>query len=1340
MARKITIRRVGGLLPALSLVVLVLLASLITWLSTAGLPESALRSLEQQAASQGIYLHVGKLKLAPASGLAVRARNVALYAAEGDEKPLATLERATLGISLGALLRGELQPTMAEFRNLDISLPTDGEAPLLIEDATASAVIRRGSRVRLTSATARLQGIPVTMRGSFNLPGAEEEEDTAPSQEEGTESSSTPIDISALLEPWRQELGTVQRAITTQNWQQDELPSINLQLETLRTPQLAARITIPCYDEGQFHFRDVSLDVAYQNKTLLINRAHFRTVEPKSEVTLQGGYDTLTRHLSINLKSTAALTRMAETLSLHGVNMDTLTSWLQRFRHQDDKPPSITLRGDVYFEEDFSPKSLSLTGVLSQHDFVFGQTEIEELSLSFFYRDGSFNIDRLQLAFPSGSLTLSASASAETHKGKARLTADLDIPKLLQFASEFTTEPLTLPEGLELSGNVQLELAAELNMPAFVSGSTRLEQFLPALHRVELALAIDEASHFGYSLKQPQLRIILDGLHQAEGSLVPGGLSQAQLSCRALAATLPRQEGEESATTLHQANVELNLCDLSLDWQAEGGPTPLIGSASGSLRLGALELPGFRAEAVELHLTEAEHLRPLAKDWRQMLREAELRLSTGALHAGDTLLGALDSRLQLQAGGHINLTTILEREGHRLHLDLHPQLTQEGLLMLEEVQLELPAAGFAPLLALTGTNVSQIRLPDTLFLSGSASYDTRAGYLRQAEAQLSIPHLVRTPGEGVAAFKGREVPLSVNLRGQATGRPDGNLSLRGELAVIHKAEKAADERQLQLLFSGESASHLHLSGTNTIDVGIIDQLLDLRSAHAIMRDFDTHRGSRTDVDIRSVDINWANGLSVTASCDARIRDIGYQMNAYVDGKDSRGRPTGRETLRTDFGKAPFRRIEKATAHVDVLYRENAKGVVEATTISILNADLTYDNRPWLRSQNIKNGVARTRLTGGAVIIDVHDGFVELRDVQGKAYPSYAIGAYYDDLPGFLKDLILDKPVTLETKNCVFPFYKDCPRSMSGSIRILADTANYRFLGTTFPFTSFSGFIWFRDGAVCLDRLNAACWDGAVNAAIVIDYSGKHTGFDGYVTLRNINLKPLATSYGSKQETALCNGSIRFRTPSPELDDLQAYGDVHIVNGDLMSLRIFRPVGDLIADLPGNLAALERAALSSEGAEPTWLDRQLTKLFKTTGDTFSDVGEQLGRVTNNIPFANHFLRYDLQEVHSRFTIGRGRLVTDGMKALGYNLNVGLQLELDLEDLTLTGDIWPKISSVPTIILSPITFLSDFMIDIHVFGPIDDIQWKFGLNRKREEEENECSVTDEEPKQNMKPRKR
>ncbi len=1317
MARKLTIRRVGGLFPAACLVALVLLATTFIWLSTAGLPGWALRRIEAAAAAEGIHLDVKQLKLSPANGLAVRARGVTLYATEKKEQKLASVQRATLGISLTALVRGKVQPTMAEFRALDIDLPTDGDQPLTLRDATASARISQGEYVRLTSARAELQGIPVTVRGGFRLPeaGAEDDEPGAP------------LDIPALLEPYKAELGYARRALASQEWTAETRPSVELSVEATRNTQLGAVIRIPQYDEEQFHFRNALIDVAYQNNTLLINSVRFRTVEPDSEVKLQGGYDIPARHLSFSLESTAALARMAEALTIPGVDMEAIDAWLHRFRHPDAAPPHINLSGDVNFEEDFTLKAISVTGQLGLKDFTFGQTAVNALELSLFYRDGSFNIDRLHLDFPGGTLLASASASSADGKGKAKIDADMDIPQLLGLVSEFTDEPVALPEGLALDGRVKLALGAQLDMPKFVAGASELGQFIPTVHRAELALGVGKAAYEGYEAVNPLLSLNFDHVHHGEDGSTARGFAQAQLQFSAASLTLPQGEGGEPVT-MEGAKVALELGELLFSIGDEPTP-PTLASLTGKLALGSLAIPGFEAKGLELDIAKAEGIRPLADDWRHLLAEAALKLRAASLSTQDTLLGSLDSALSLSPQGDIDLDLALEREGHRITLDLHPQLTEEGLLVLDHIDLELPAAGFAPLLGLAGVNITQIQLPNTLTLKGDVTYDTKAKALVSGQAALDIPHIVRTPGARNPAFAGNEQPLALHVDATAKGRADGNADITGKLALTHKgdADHEADDRHLLLDFTVDTVGKAHLSGTNTIDVGEVDQLIDLASAHEIMRDFQTDAKTDLHLAINAVDLDFTDGLTVTADCDIRMSDFGYQMNALEPELGADGKPTGREPLRKDFGKNPFRRIEKMSAHVDVFYKEDAEEKPLETVITITKVDLTYDNRQWIARHGFKGGEKQSNLQGDKVVIDIERGFVELAGVKGRVYPAYSLGAFYDELPTFLEDFILPEPARIESDHCLFPIYSECKRDMSGCIRIMAPKADFRFLGTTFPFTTLSGFIWLTEGSVLLDKLNAGCWDGGINAAVNIDYSGRHTGFDGYAELANVNLKPLAASYGSEQNPALCNASIRFRTPSSDLKALEAYGEAHIVDGDLMNLSIFRPVGDLISDLPGNLAELEKKAFSSKGTDPSWIDRQITKAFRSTGRAFSIVGEQVGHVTDNIPFANHFLRYDLQEVHSRFTIGGGKLRTQGMKALGFNLNVGIDLTLDLDELTLQGDLWPKISSVPTVILSPLTFLSDFMIDIQVFGPIDDIDWKFGLNR-RKGDDGECLSAD------------
>ncbi len=1318
------------MLPAISLVVLLLLAGSFVWLSTVGLPQWLLRDIEAAAAREGIHLHIGRIRLSPSSGLALRAHNVRLYAAQGDAQPLAHIHKATVGLGFMALLQGEVRPHMVQVHGAELSLPcTGGEKSLQLTDGTFAATIHNNEHVRLSSAALKLAGIPIRLRGSFPLPASSS---NAPST--GTESP--PLDLAAELRPYQETIDTIQRFIARQAWTPDNSPGIDLGIEDSHGLQLTVQALVPRFDHEQFHFRDAVLNAAYRQGSIIINTLHFTTIDPDATMTLQGGYDLAHNRAGFSLESTAALARMAEALDIPEAN-----EWLARYRHDDNCPPTITLRGDVSLEEDYSPKSISVRGRVQQEQFSYGDTQVERMGLSFYYNDGSFNIDQLSLHFPEGTVSLSAAGSGEKGGGRARVAMDVEVPLLLRLINEFTEEQVTLPDDLSLQGRLRFEADARLDMPSFVAGQTDWRHYVPSLHELELRLGIDQASHMGCELKSPLLELNLRGIRH-DADLIPDAVEDATLSFSAAGATVPRGEGKK-AVTLSKADLNLQLSGLHANSEDIS-----LAHASGDLKLGELVFNDLRVGQMELTLDELHQLRPLEANWRHMLQQAALRLNTSEMHSGNTLLGKLDTAVSLRKEGAIDLSLKLERDDRVLELDLHPELHEDGLLVLEDVEVELPAAAFGPLLELAGVGeIPHIRLPELVRIAGNAAIDTEKGQLRAADASLSIPHLVRTPGSVNAALKGREVPLALDATVKARARSSGGLAMDGTLTLTHKAGTLGkpDNRELKLDYSADTDGLIRLSGSNSIDVCTLDAIIDNEDAHYILRDFRTGGTTRTHALIHSATIDLSRGFNMTADCEVDVDNFEFQLGAMEEILDERGKPTGRERLRQDFGPNPFVAFNKARAGVQILYRlrshdEQGNPQPDIGRITINNADILYDNRPWMRRKAITGGPAESRLQGKQVIIDIQNSFVEIVDVAGKVYPAYALGAFYDDLQGYMSMAHLPRPASVEAAHCVFPIASDCTREMEGCVRLMAKEAGFSFLGTTFPLRNFSGFVWLHDDAVYLDRLNAACWEGSLNAAVDINYGGKHTTFDGFATVQNMNLKLIAGSYGSEQKDALCNGQIRFRAHSPELQDVEAYGDLHIVNGDLMSLSVFQPVGELITDLPGYFLALEKEATDETKQQPGWISRGASALFRAAGKLVDGVGDQIGYATNNIPFANHFLRYDLQEVHGQFLIDRGWLRTRNLKALGYNLNVSLRLGINLDSLEIQGNIWPQISSVPTIILSPLTFLSQYVVDINIYGTVEDLKWKFGLDKRLQNADAPASsATDKPADSKFKPRR-
>ena len=172
MARKITIRRVGTIFPALCLVVIVMVCFTVAWLSIAGLPGFVLRKIEQEAAPYGLTLRLGKLKLAPASGLALKALDVRLSAPLGAETANIALRKLQVSFSVFELLQGNYLPDNIHLLGMNAVLPTDSPdgKPTLLNDAdTHLNLYNRGRGLGITT-SANLQGIGIRFNGAFQLP------------------------------------------------------------------------------------------------------------------------------------------------------------------------------------------------------------------------------------------------------------------------------------------------------------------------------------------------------------------------------------------------------------------------------------------------------------------------------------------------------------------------------------------------------------------------------------------------------------------------------------------------------------------------------------------------------------------------------------------------------------------------------------------------------------------------------------------------------------------------------------------------------------------------------------------------------------------------------------------------------------------------------------------------------------------------------------------------------------------------------------------------------------------------------------------------------------------
>lgn len=1337
MAGKLTIRRVGNFLPTLCLLGILLAVGIVTWLCTAGLPGCALRYIEEEAAKADIQLHIDKIRLSPRSGLAFKAEDIEITLPQPDVPPAVfNVRKAQVALSIGRMLTGQFRP--ANIRVVDgylvLPLSNGEEDKLELKELDVYTVFHNNGHSVNTQATAEFCNIDVEL--NLRLANPETALDSLSTGQEYEEDSGSPAEQLAALRPTLQR---IRYHLQKQPWNEHNRPHVELSLAQRKEWKAQLNAQIPAFDFEHFHFREANLNATIADNVFTVNNLQFQTVNPDTKVSLQGGYDWVDRELEFNTKSTAPLVQMLNRYL--GQNSPEI---LNKIQSEADKTPQIELSGSASFAPDYALNKIALRGKIEQHKMNLGRVPVDYVHLSFFMRDGQFNVDNFKLELPDGHITASAHATGKS--GYAELDLSLPDETILALTHELGGDKaaISLPEGLSFDSNLALRAKVNLLLSEFIPGKSRAQDLIPVLQSGDIQFNCGDITYNKLTLYNPAFTLHVDGIDYSSDHYSAANISLDTLVGKAEeteeltnAANLllnlhlknlkidkklesvflheanVRASGDSvhyAETGLHKLHASAELTDLSLNVQQL---TETLHSDAISAKIQAASISYNHTEAKELFLDLAiPQGINLADAWNNMQKNASLTVSAKEIYQNGNFKATtprLDVRNVANDKAELVFTGKLGEESATINATA--SLEGDNILKLDNAQLRLPLAQLKPLFG--EEPLAELKLPQLIEGQANATINTANGQILNSQYQLRIPRLVRVCNN-VHVHKGREIPLELEIGGNFNTSEDGTMHYEADILARHELG------ELKVHAGGNPLTECHITGSNTIPVSVINALIDDVDAHWIMRDFRCTPGV-TQNNITHIDttIRYDQGIYVYVTCKAELTNMDFLLGAIRDKEDADGNPTGEEYLRTDLGKDPYSTVKHGTCDVEVLVQLDCKDnagnpLPEQIRINLLNPDLLYDNRPWLKRMGWKKGAATSRITGEAVRFNIDNSTISLHKLKGSCYPAYSIGMYYAPIQHFLSDVELKEPADIATDYCIFPLSRNCDVPMKGLIKAnAAKGAGFRFLGTTIPFTNFSGFINISDVDVYLDRMNAECWGGMLDGSLRIGFAGEHTTLDGFFVARNLNLKDIVASYGETFTPATCNGYIRFQAAEPELDAVRAYGQVHLKDGNLMQMGLFRPVGAFLSDVPGNLTKLQESVhLKQEEAPPSWAD----KLIRTIFDTGSNALDTVQRSAYNVPFANHFLRYGIDEAFTRFDITQGHLITRGMKAKGYNLNVGVDLNIDLEKLTLTGDLWPKISSVPTLIISPITILSDFLIDINVYGDLLSPQWEFGLSKK------------------------
>lgn len=1327
------IKRKGSIIPTICLIVLVLICTVIVWLSTAGLPRFIVDKIEAAIAAKGVPIKIEKVKLDIFLRTGIEADGIKVYARPEDEHPIVTVDTVKATFSPLKLLTGEVEIKTLQLENGIIDIPVSdvtGQHNLTTHDINISATFHKG-HMRLTASDLKLEGIPIHVKGTFDLSELLSG-DTADEEHEK-------LVIPAIIKTCQSVIDRVYHQLEHQHWQPNEFPEIYLDIKAAEDIKIHVQARAPKYDIDTFHFRDAIADINYEGDQLLINNLEFKTVEPASHVQLKGGYELETRKLNVTLESDAALLDMGKALT-----QDEGIEWLNKFSHKPEHAPHVKLRINATFGQNLTLNSATIDGEIDQKKLRMGDTIIDQLHLSFFYNNGDFNINKLTLRFPDGKIHFRA--SSENGRGSAELQADLPIVRTITLINEFTDSPVFIPAGLKCGNSISFSAKANLSMPEFKAGDTYQNQFIPSITSIQAQVNFENLQFMGYSFTEPSLSFsIVKGAAEGGSLRTSAEIAQLQLTAKEFAYNI----NNSPLLTLSKPEAKLDLKDIVI---AEDSDNIKVADAQFHFQANALDYDGMKFNELNIY-AEADKIKYSEKDKRISQAKASLTLNSLskenieisdisiASHitlkeSGDILetlssaqlnivaenisydgkkLGKFSSVLDISENREGELTARFIPETESLseaaELTATTCITKDGYIHIQNLKAYFPCSNLEHVTKAFGIQFKDIEMPHHITLTGSASLHSDTLMPSNFQVDVKIPEIVRLPHR-IQSFKGKRITVATEVELQAKQTEEGQYAYNGKLKVNHQSGK------LDATFSGDTARQLHVTGFNTIRPDIVDMLLDYDDAHEILRDFNFDNNSQAIIDNIVVDVQYDNGTCVKVDCDLTLKNARYQLEAIV--VDEKGTETPNKAL----GKLPFTNIDYAKTHLTANHREGvcaADGTMEPTVsvIEMRNVQLVYNNRAWLKQQDFSTlGVKvpnkkyqTSTLRGDKVVIDIENGAVKLVNVKGTVYAAYALGMFYPDLRDHLSIVLTPYPTTISTAHCQFPIYSDSKEKMEGNISVSCnEVVGLDLLGTQIPLTKFTGFVNLEDDYIFLDRINARCWDGTVNAAVKIGITNNTLAFDGQVTAKNMNLQKIAKSYNTKLDTALCEATIRFRSKTSEIRDIQAYGNMRIVNGNLMSLSIFRPIGAFVSDVTGNIKELDESARKHE------TKNVLQRLSSSTGATINAIGTQLDKTAQYLPGYNHVFAYDLQDAFVDFTISDGHFKTTRFKALGYNLKVTGLLDINIETTEIYGNMWPEVSSLPTIVISPITFLSDFMLDIVLHGKIDDIQWSFQLDKR------------------------
>ncbi len=1339
---------------------LLVCVALVIYLASVGIPRFVLDKVEDEARKQGIELSIESARLGYGSGLSFILRDVSIDLLDDTQNvPRLDLGRLRVGLRVSSLLQGKVKPYLIRIRRSHFSLSSNqgDDDGLSIKDINITCTINHRNVLQIvTSTPLDVEGMMISFKA--DLPLGQQEQ-----QIQQQQYVQEPRLIGSLAAEWisaQQEIiDTISSLIKEQNWKPEDKPRIDISYNAINTPRCSFDVYFPTLCHDKLCFNEVSLNGAYSNDTLLIHRLVLNSEKGEltpyqvvanqaTKVTVQAAYQVLTRKLSFTLDSNMPLLSIASDL----VSPEDF-KLVERISFHNREYSETQLQGDLSFDEDFKVLDASFLGFLLQKNIEVDSYKIDELVISFYFQDGNFAIDKASIKIGDG--FVSTQSHLNNGQGHIEINASLTLSQMMLLAESIVSDgvKIELPEHLSINQPLKLQAMAKMSSVDFQSGKVALDEFLPEIEALELSMSIPELTYDGFSFSQCELEASVAKLHAFDftqknlAEQIKLKLAANQVRFNVLtddaASKTPSinaqmVEGLEMAQMNKQQSLEHLMVDLSLNQiffkevsPQEGRHGLVLAGVDMNASVEGLQGKYLDLEKLEIKLANLKQL-DLDSPKEADLSDCELDLDAFHLVYKQEKMEhvSLETRFETleQFTSQFNLE-FNKQEGQLLHFTADK--AQDGRLQIKDIKATLPSGILNVLLPLESMTAYGLSLPEqNVTLSGTSDLTLNDGELNfvKAAVNLRIPRLAR---RGVKVLPHADIVNEVDVQAQLNLYRSQSDDI---LFDVPHFSLAKGERSLSGSLTCPEPGLLKFKVNSNLMLDTLDELIDDHLTHLIIRDFDMETEGYLNVRDLDLTVDVRDGLDVQATGKIELAHINALLGTYVREDDPHGNLNQEDIL----SKEPCKQLPTKILHgqadvvVDVHMNPAPEGeyqkVLTKSLIAINNVSLKFDNKPWLRHKKIKSGASESLLSARSVLLDTKNNFVSIHEAKGSIYPDYAIGTFFAPLRDFLSILKLQHPVDVESHYCIFPISLNSKVDMDGTIAIRSRPSfDLNLVGLELPLERFSGFLDFRKGGVYLDKLNAIFCEGVVDGSILLTTGSKSTGYDGILVFQSCNLENLAALIDNKQSRALVNGQARFRAKDLELDSLQAYGSLEIQDGDLMKMRIFAPISDMIDNLP-NLIDKQEELINSGKIIPrklTFYETVSSKLKSGTAAVvgvftsgLSSVTNAFGQTTSNIPGANYFLNYDLSNASADFMIQDGVFSSHNLRATGSNLAVNSSLHIDLSRMYIQANLWPEMSSVLSLMLSPITMISDGIIDIKVYGTMDDLGWKIAFSRWNE----------------------